>query len=310
MKNILITGCAGFIGENLSKKLLKTSNVIGIDNFYSSSKQKINDLKKHDNFKFFEHNIIEPFDLDDKVDIIYNLACPASPPIYQKDPIYTLKTNFIGTMNLLELARKKSSIFIQASTSEVYGDPEKHPQQETYFGNVNTVGLRSCYDEGKRVAETLCNDYSQKYSLDTRIIRIFNTYGPGMDINDGRVISNFLVNIIKNTPLEIYGNGNQTRSFCYIDDLLEGLIRASKIKFDYPINLGNDKEISLNQLVNLLKDKFGKLKVKHLDSVSDDPKSRKPSLKIAKKTLNWSPSTSIDQGLLETYQYFKKVLDD
>ena len=220
MKTILISGCAGFIGQNLIKNLINDYKIIGIDSFYSSNEDSIKKFFINNNFKFINACITSLPEIQEEVDIIFNLACPASPPIYQKDPIFTLNTNYLGTKNLLDLAKKKSSIFIQASTSEVYGDPEVNPQSENYFGNVNTVGIRSCYDEGKRIAETLCYEYRRVYNVETRIVRIFNTYGPGMMPNDGRVISNFLVNTIKGDSLKIYGSGDKTRSFCYVDDMI------------------------------------------------------------------------------------------
>jgi UDP-glucuronate decarboxylase len=308
MKHILITGCNGFIGMNLTKRLLKNNRVIGVDNFISSDRNKLNEVIKNKNFTFIEADINHLPSIKEDIGLIYNLACPASPPRYQKDPIFTLKTNFDGTLNLLELAREQSSIFIQASTSEVYGDPLETPQNENYKGNVNVLGPRACYDEGKRAAETLCKEYRNIYNLETRIIRIFNTYGPFMDPNDGRVISNFLVNIIKEKPLKVYGDGNQTRSFCYIDDLIEGLIKAKNTDFEDPINIGNDNEISLNNLISLLEKRFGNLNIEFLNSVLDDPKIRKPDITKAKKVLKWVPKINLDKGIELTYNYFKKLL--
>ena len=308
MKTILVTGCNGFIGMNLTKRLLKNNRVIGIDNFISSDRNKLNEVIENKNFRFIEADINNLPSIKEDIGLIYNLACPASPPRYQKDPIFTLKTNFDGTLNLLELAREKSSIFIQASTSEVYGDPLETPQNENYKGNVNVLGPRACYDEGKRVAETLCKEYRNIYNLETRIIRIFNTYGPFMDPNDGRVISNFLINIIKEKPLKVYGDGNQTRSFCYIDDLIEGLIKVKNTDFDDPINIGNDNEISLNNLISLLEKRFGNLNIQFLNSVLDDPKIRKPDITKAKKVLKWEPKINLDKGIELTYNYFKKLV--
>lgn len=308
MKKILVTGCNGFIGINLIKKLLEKNEVIGIDNFFSSEKNKLNELLKNKNFKFIEADIINLPEIEYDLDVIYNLACPASPPRYQNAPIFTLQTNFIGTLNLLELAKDKSSIFIQASTSEVYGDPKEHPQNENYRGNVNTIGARACYDEGKRVAETLCKEYRNQFQVNSRIVRIFNTYGPYMDINDGRVISNFLVNLIDKKPLQIYGDGTQTRSFCYINDLVDALIKVKEIDFEDPINIGNDNEISLNALVEIFKKKFSDLSINHLESLSDDPQIRRPDLTRAKKILNWEPTIPLEHGLDLTYKYFSKLL--
>ena len=308
MKTILISGCAGFIGCNLIERLIINNKIIGIDNFSSSSEHKLLKFINNKNFEFIKSDNNTLSSINDKIDIIYNLACPASPPRYQNAPLFTLKTNFIGTMNLLDLAKKKSSIFIQASTSEVYGDPLEHPQNENYFGNVTTMGPRSCYDEGKRVAETLCYEYRRNFNVETRVVRIFNSYGPYMDIDDGRVISNFLVNVIKNKPLEIYGDGSQTRSFCYIDDLVDGLIKASLIDFNIPINLGNDNEISLNNLAKALKDTFKKIKINYKEGAKDDPKMRKPDINRAKDILNWSPNISLDKGLSLTIDYFKSQI--
>jgi UDP-glucuronate decarboxylase len=311
MKTILISGCAGFIGQNLLSNLISKYKIIGIDNFYSGSIESIERYKKNENFKFIEADITNMPEIKGEIDIIYNLACPASPPIYQKDPLFTINTSYLGTKNLLELAKNKSSIFIQASTSEVYGDPEVNPQPEEYNGNVNTTGLRSCYDEGKRIAETLCYEYRKIYDIKTRIIRIFNTYGPGMEINDGRVISNFLVNIINKKELIVYGDGKQTRSFCYIDDLIRGLISASKFDFDFPINLGNNNEISLNKLVELLQKKYKDFKVRYSDPVEDDPKTRRPNIYKAKKFLKWEPKIDFEEGIEKTFNYFKnKIKND
>ncbi len=308
MKTVLVTGCNGFIGQNLVKKLTNEFKVIGIDNLVSSSRANLVNLNKLKNFNFIEQDIIYLEQIDDKIDYIFNLACPASPPKYQSNPIFTLETNFIGTHNLLKLAKKNNAILIQASTSEIYGDPEVHPQVETYKGNVNTIGKRSCYDEGKRVAETLCYEYRKNYNIKAKIVRIFNTYGPGMDSKDGRVISNFMVNTINKTPLVIYGDGSQTRSFCFIDDMVEALIQCMHIDFDFPINLGNENEISLNELVDIFNKTFGINKTKYIESVEDDPTIRKPDISRAKKILNWEPRTNIKDGLEQTYNYFKKTI--
>ena len=305
MKTILVSGCCGFIGQNLVSKLSKDYYIIGIDNFSSSSRANLKKLEEFENFKFIEANIIDSFVIKDKVDYIFNLACPASPPKYQSDPIFTLETNFIGTHNLLKIAKRDGAIFIQASTSEVYGDPEIHPQLETYYGNVNTMGERSCYDEGKRIAESLCYEYRKKHNIQTRIVRIFNTYGPGMDPLDGRVMTNFLVNTIKNHPLVIYGDGSQTRSFCYIDDMIDALLKTMNFDFDFPINLGSNYEVSLNQLTEIFFDKYGKNKINYTKSNEDDPKVRKPDITRAKDILNWTPKVSISTGIDKTYNYLK-----
>tara|TARA_B100000963_G_scaffold360037_1_gene389411 strand:- start:2650 stop:3576 length:927 start_codon:yes stop_codon:yes gene_type:complete len=308
MKTILIAGCTGFIGQNLIKKLIDDNIIIGIDNLYSSSLKSIDTYKEHKNFNFINTSITDLPPIEPNIDVIYNLACPASPPIYQKDPIFTLDTNYIGTKNMLELAKNKSAVLIQASTSEVYGDPLVHPQKEDYFGNVNPIGVRSCYDEGKRVAETLCYEYRKIYNVSTRIIRIFNTYGPGMMHNDGRVISNFIVNTLMGKSLIIYGNENKTRSFCYIDDMINALAKVMEIDFDSPINLGNDTEISLINLAKLIIDKYGENKIEFIDSVPDDPKIRKPDISRAKEILNWNPTIQIQEGIEKTFNYFKEVL--
>ncbi len=305
MKTVLVSGCCGFIGQNLVIALSKDYNIIGIDNFASSNRSNLKKLEEFENFKFIEANIIDNPTIKDKIDYIFNLACPASPPKYQSDPIFTLETNFTGTHNLLKIAKRDGAIFIQASTSEVYGDPEIHPQLETYYGNVNTMGERSCYDEGKRIAESLCYEYRKKYNLHTRIVRIFNTYGPGMDPQDGRVMTNFLVNTINKHPLVIYGNGSQTRSFCYIDDMIDALLKTMNFDFDFPINLGSDYEVSLNQLTEILFDKFGKNKINYTKSNADDPKVRKPDITRAKDILNWTPKVSISTGIDNTYNYLK-----
>lgn len=308
MKTVLVSGCCGFIGQNLVSKLSKDYNIIGIDNFASSSRNNLKNLQKFENFKFIEANIIDLFTIEDKVDFIFNLACPASPPKYQSHPIFTLETNFIGTHNLLKIAKKNNSIFIQASTSEVYGDPEIHPQVETYRGNVNTIGKRSCYDEGKRIAETLCYEYRKKYDVKTRIVRIFNTYGPRMDPMDGRAISNFMINTLTNKPLIIYGDGSQTRSFCYVDDMVDALIKSMNTDFDSPINLGNDNEISLNDLAEIIIKKYGANTIEYSKPHEDDPKVRQPDIERANQILKWSPSTLLSDGLDYTYKYFKSIV--
>tara|TARA_B100000963_G_scaffold361526_1_gene397448 strand:+ start:7582 stop:8517 length:936 start_codon:yes stop_codon:yes gene_type:complete len=310
MKTILISGCTGFIGQNLIKKLSTKYNIIGVDNFISSNRNVLDKFKKLDNFKFIESDIRDFNLIDEKVDYIFNLACPASPPKYQADPIFTMDTNYIGTKNILELARQNNAIVIQSSTSEIYGDPLINPQHESYFGNVNPIGIRSCYDEGKRIAETLCYEYRKLYGVKTRIVRIFNTYGPGMDPQDGRVISNFMVNTIKNKDLEIYGDGSQTRSFCFIDDMIKALIKSMNSDFDFPINLGNDNEISLNKLALLFQKKFNSKKIIFLDPNQDDPKVRKPNIDRAQTLLNWKPETSLNDGLDLTYNYFKSIQNE
>ena len=308
MKNILITGGCGFIGSNLCKKLIINNNILCIDNLYTGSIENIKDLFNKSNFKFINHDIINKINLEQEIDEIYNCACPASPQKYQNNPINTLDVNYIGTKNLLELAKIKKSKFLQCSTSEIYGDPNISPQYEFYRGNVNTIGPRSCYDEGKRVAETLVIEYNKKYKINTHIVRIFNTYGEFMDKNDGRVVSNFINQMLDNKDITIYGNGTQTRSFCYIDDLVLGMIKLMQSDYIYPINIGNDNEMTINDLVNVLKKLiYSKSKIIYKDLPIDDPKQRKPDISLAKKILNWEPKTNLEEGLKKTISYFKHL---
>jgi UDP-glucuronate decarboxylase len=283
-------------------------NVIAVDNFITGSKKNIDHLQQFQNFSFVNHDIIEYRDF--KVDGIFNLACPASPPLYQKDPVRTVKTNVIGSTNLLELARKTNSRILQASTSEIYGDPKVSPQTEEYWGNVNPVGLRSCYDEGKRTAETLFMDFHRQYETDIRIARIFNTYGPRMSIYDGRVVSNFIVQSLTNKDLTIYGDGGQIRSFCYVDDLIIGLIKLFfKENCHHPINIGNPDPITMEDLaVEVIKLTKSKSKISHMPLPSDDPINRIPDISKAIDQLNWKPSTSRSEGLKKTIEYFSKEL--
>ncbi len=318
---ILITGGAGFIGANLSEYLLNDGHeVYAIDNFFSSAKTNIKDLLRNKKFHLIVHDIIFQFPKEiTKInfDQIYHLACPASPPKYQKDHIYTLKTNFEGTLNVLEFAKKQKAThgkfpkFLFTSTSEVYGDPQESPQKENYRGNVNPHGVRSCYDEGKRVAESLCMNFFRKYKMPVKIVRIFNTYGPKMDRIDGRVISNFIIQALKNKPITIYGNGRQTRSFQYIDDLIFGLVKYMNLKenFPGPINLGNDREFTILELKELLEKIFEKkLKTKYEKLPLDDPKQRCPDISLAKNKLNWKPKVPLKEGLKKTIEYFKTVV--
>lgn len=310
-KKILITGGAGFIGSNLCKRLLEEGNeIFCLDNLSTGSKDNIKDLFSAQNFTFIEHDIVDSIDLE--VDEIYNLACPASPPHYQEDPIKTTKTSVIGALNMLELAKKYNAKFLQASTSEVYGNPEIHPQPESYWGNVNPIGIRSCYDEGKRCAETLIMDFHRQYKIDTKIVRIFNTYGPNMDKNDGRVVSNFINQALENKELTIYGDGNQTRSFCYIADLIDGLIKMMNSQnLVGPINLGNPDErnvLEFAQLVLKLTNSNSKITYKPLPS--DDPIRRKPDISLAKEKLNWEPKINIEEGLSKTIEYFSNKLKE
>ena len=304
-KTILICGGAGFIGSNLCKRLSKENRIICVDNLFTGKMENINNLLS-DNFIFINHDIINPIHIEEKIDEIYHLASPASPPKYQIDPIFTLKTNFIGTMNLLDLAVKKKCKILLSSTSEVYGEPLVSPQKEDYRGNVNTIGDRSCYDEGKRVAETLMMDYHKMYNVDIRIVRIFNTYGPNMDKNDGRVVTNLISQILTNEDITIYGDGSQTRSFCYIDDLLEGLIRLMSSKYNYPMNIGNSSDITIKELSNILLDLIdSESTITFLPLPQDDPTNRKPDICLAKKILDWEPSTDIRTGLIKTIEFIQ-----
>lgn len=307
-KKILITGGAGFIGSHLCKKLLHEGNhVICLDNFFTGNKANIEELLENKNFKLVEHDITEKFSAE--VDEIYNLACPASPPHYQYDPVKTTKTSVLGAINMLELARKCDAKVLQASTSEVYGNPQVHPQPESYWGNVNPIGIRSCYDEGKRCAETLMMDYHRQYGVDVRIVRIFNTYGPNMDINDGRVVSNFIVQALNGEDLTVYGDGNQTRSFCYVDDLVDGLIKMMQGEYIGPVNLGNPSERTILDFAKLIIELTGSSsQIVYRELPSDDPTQRQPDLTIAKRELNWKPTTDIKVGLEKTIKYFNEKL--
>ncbi len=306
---IIVTGGAGFIGSHLCKSLLEEGhNVICIDNLFSGQKRNIAPFLDSPNFEFIRHDITQPIVLE--ADQIYNLACPASPVHYQFNAIKTVKTNVQGTINMLGIARRTKARILQASTSEVYGDPKEHPQTETYWGNVNCLGPRANYDEGKRVAETLFMDYHRQHNVDIRIIRIFNTYGPNMAVNDGRVVSNFIVQALRNEPLTIYGTGQQTRSFCYVDDLVKGM-KAMMNKDDItgPINLGNPQEFTMLQLATLTKQLTGsESEIVHQPLPQDDPTRRKPDITLAKERLYWQPTVQLQEGLQKTISYFKSVL--
>ena len=312
MKKILVTGGAGFLGTHLCERLLKEGNqVICLDNYITGSKKNVNHLLENPFFKLIEHDVIEPFHVE--VDEIYNLACPASPPHYQHNPIKTIKTSVIGAINMLELAKKINAKILQASTSEVYGDPEIHPQTENYWGNVNPIGLRSCYDEGKRCAESLFISYKNKNNVKIKIIRIFNTYGPKMDFNDGRVVSNFIIQALKGEDITIYGEGKQTRSFQYVDDLIEGMIRmmASDDSFMGPVNIGNKSESTILELAaNILILTNSKSKIIHLPLPKDDPLQRQPNISLAYEKLNgWKPKVELKNGLEKTIEYFKTKMN-
>ncbi len=305
MKNI-VTGGAGFIGSHLIDFLMKNGEeVICIDNFSSGFKNNIEYWINHSNFKLIEHDIIKPIEI--KADKIWHLACPASIAQYQKDPIKTSKINFIGTLNMLELAKKAKAKFLLASSSEVYGNPKEHPQKEVYWGYVNSIGKRSCYDEGKRIAESLTFDFVRAHNLDIKIARIFNTYGPRIQPSDGRVISNFISQALQNKPLTIYGEGHQTRSFCFIFDLISGLIKLMNSKYNGPINLGNPEEYSIFNLAHIICDKVGiNFKFSRHPLPENDPLARKPDIKLANDCLCWSPKINLSSGLDKTINYFKK----
>lgn len=312
MKTIVVTGGAGFIGSHLCEYLLnKGERVICIDNLFTGSKENIKELRDNKNFRFINHDIISPISLDEEIiDQIYNLACPASPVHYQYNPVRTIKANTLGVINVLGLAKKHKARILQASTSEVYGDPLEHPQTEEYRGNVNTIGPRACYDEGKRVAETLFFDYHRNHNVDIRVVRIFNTYGPRMAENDGRVVSNFICQAIRGNDITMYGDGNQTRSFCYVSDLIEGLYRLmNKDDITGPINIGNPGEFTMKELaekvVNITKSKS---KIVYNPLPQDDPKKRKPNIELAKKELGWEPTVNLDSGLQNTIKYFSSVI--
>ena len=304
-KTILVTGGAGFIGSHLCKRLLNENHyVICLDNLFTGSLENIESLKNDDNFEFVNHDITKPY-YRDNIDEIYNLACPASPIHYQSNPIKTVKTCTIGVINMLGLAKKNNAKILQASTSEVYGDPEIHPQKEDYNGNVNTLGYRSCYDEGKRCAETLFMDYKREHNLNIRIVRIFNTYGPNMTKNDGRVVSNFILQALKAEDITVYGDGSQTRSFQFIDDLINGLIKMMNSESVGPINLGNPIELSMKDLATMvirLSNSSSNIIYKELPK--DDPKRRRPDINLAKSILDWSPIIDLETGLKKTINYF------
>ena len=306
---ILITGGAGFLGSHLCDRLIEQGHeVICLDNFFTGRKSNIQHLIGNSSFELVRHDVIDPFKFE--VDRIYNLACPASPPHYQYNPIKTMKTSVVGAINCLGLAKRVKARVFQASTSEVYGDPNIHPQPESYWGHVNPIGLRSCYDEGKRAAETLFFDYHRENGVDIRVIRIFNTYGPRMLPDDGRVVSNFIVQALQGKDLTVYGEGSQTRSFCYVDDLVDGFMRfMEQDKIVGPMNLGNPGEFTMLQLAELvLKKVGGKSKITHLPLPSDDPKQRKPDISLAKDTLGWEPKVPLEQGIEKTIAYFSEAL--
>ena len=308
MQRVLVTGGAGFLGSHLCDKLIEEGyDVLCVDNLFTGNKENIRHLLNHPHFEFMRHDITEPLFVE--VDQIYNLACPASPPHYQFDPIKTAKTCFLGALNILGLAKRCKARILQASTSEVYGDPAVHPQPETYRGNVNPIGIRSCYDEGKRIAETLFFDYHRQHNVDIRVIRIFNTYGPRMNPDDGRVVSNFIMQALHNEDITIYGDGRQTRSFCYVDDLIDGMYRMMNTEdFTGPVNLGNPGEFTMLELAEKVIAKTkSKSKITFKPLPSDDPTQRKPVITLAKEKLGWEPTVALDDGLEKTIAYFRSL---
>lgn len=309
MKRIIITGGAGFLGSHLCERLLNEGNhIICIDNFFTGSYENIKHLTNNKNFEIIRHDITEPIHIE--CDEIYNFACPASPIHYQINPVHTFKTSVFGILNMLNLARECNARLLQASTSEVYGDPLEHPQKETYWGHVNPDGIRSCYDEGKRGAETLMMDYNRQYKTDIKIIRIFNTYGPRMNENDGRVVSNFIIQALQNIPITVYGDGNQTRSFCYCDDLIDGTIKMmASENFIGPVNLGNPIEMPVIDFAKIIiKATNSKSKIIFKELPKDDPVKRQPDISLAKEKLNWQPKYKLEDGLKKTIEYFEDYL--
>lgn len=311
MKKILVTGGSGFLGSHLCERLLTEGHhILCVDNYFTGSRTNISHLLNYKNFEIMRHDICFPLYVE--VDEIYNLACPASPIHYQLDPIQTMKTSILGAYNLLGLAKRTKAKILQTSTSEIYGNPIEHPQSEEYWGNVNPIGIRSCYDEGKRAAETLFMDYNRMHKVDIRIARIFNTYGPKMSKNDGRVISNFIIQALNNENITLYGNGNQTRSFCYVDDMITALITLMNTNMQYvgPINLGNPEEFTILELAEkIIKMTNSKSQIQQKELPKDDPQQRKPNIEKANKILNWNPKIRLNEGLFKTIEYFNKIND-
>lgn len=307
---VLVAGGAGFLGSHLCERLLAQGHQVqAVDNFYTGNRDNVAHLLRDQHFSVLEHDVVDPLDIE--VDQIFNLACPASPPHYQRDPVKTTMTSVLGAYNLLELARRTGAKILQASTSEVYGDPSIHPQPETYWGNVNPIGIRSCYDEGKRVSETLLFDFHRQYGIPIKVVRIFNTYGPRMDPQDGRVVSNFIVQALRGEDITIYGDGSQTRSFCFVDDLIEGFIRFMDTPAEVtgPINLGNTGEFTVGELAQKVLAKVGgSSRIVFRELPSDDPKLRQPDITKAREVLGWQPNVPLDEGLDKTIAYFAKVV--
>jgi len=307
---VLLTGGAGFLGSHISNTLVENNHhVTVLDDLSTGSSRNIEHLKSNPNFTVVKHDVRKPYDIE--VDAILNFACPASPVAYQRDPVRTIETNFLGMINLLHLAKETGAMVIQASTSEIYGDPKESPLQEEYWGNVNPIGIRSCYDEGKRAAETLCFDYKRQYGLDTRVLRIFNTYGPKMSQNDGRVVSNFIVQALKNQPITIYGKGDQSRSFCYVSDLVDGIYKLLTLAepITTPINLGNPNEFTILELAKSVIEVTGsKSEIIYKALPQDDPKQRRPNISKAIELLDWQPEIELLEGILKTVDYFKSVI--
>jgi UDP-glucuronate decarboxylase len=308
----LVTGAAGFLGSHLCDRLRRDGiEVLGCDNFYTGRRANISHLDGDSGFSFFEHDVTRPIDAGavGPLDLIFNMACPGSPPAFQRDPVFTLDTNYLGVRNLLELAREKDAIILQASTSEVYGDPAVHPQNESYWGNVNCFGPRGCYDEGKRIAETLMLEYARRDGVRIKIVRIFNTYGPRMDPDDGRIISSFIVQALRGEPITVFGDGSQTRSFCYVDDLVDGLVTmaASEPSFTGPVNLGSTAEHTVLETARIIKEMTGSRSVTVFKPLpTDDPKMRNPDISLAESSLGWRPAVSFEQGAARTVEYFRK----
>ena len=310
MKKIMVTGGAGFLGSHLCRRLIREGHdVLAVDNFFTGTRKNVDDLLNNPRFELMRHDVTFPLYVE--VDEIYNLACPASPIHYQNDPVQTTKTSVHGAINMLGLAKRLKAKILQASTSEVYGDPMVHPQTEAYWGNVNPIGIRSCYDEGKRCAETLFFDYWRQHQLRIKVARIFNTYGPSMQVNDGRVVSNFIVQALNNKPITIYGDGSQTRSFCYVDDLIDGLIKLmnSANEVTGPVNLGNPNEFTMIELANkVIELTFSRSEIIFEPLPQDDPKQRQPDINLAKDLLDWQPSVELSDGLSTTINYFQSII--